>query len=69
MFEKIKLCLKLNKIVKNIQKIFKNNNDKIEETKLILEDIKKDFERLISVVPEDKELILEILEQIKELKK
>lgn len=69
MFEKIKLCLKLNKIVKNIQKIFKNNNDKIEETKLILEDIKKDFERLINVVPEDKELILEILEQIKELKK
>lgn len=69
MFMKIKLFIKINKVINNIKKIFENQSGKIEETKSAIETIKRGFEQLINIFPEDRELINSIVDEIKSIKK
>lgn len=69
MFEKVKLFFKIQKTIKNVKKILETNEDKLTQVQAILENIKADITNLMIIMPELKDLCLDLLEQIKDLKK
>lgn len=67
MFKQIKLFFKANKAIKAIKNALNAKGEKIEQLKLVIENLKTDLANLIIILPEIKDFAQELLGILKDL--